>query len=333
MKKIIYTLLSLALLVACGPVTPPVGPDPENDSTLDNMSLLAAHYFAQDGMRGIDGDQVEVDMMFRFEDQNGNGYALKVKYVTDKVDKYFMPSAGKYPLDSTLDAMTIIAGYDDYIGTEYEGMSVQGSLFFPIRNGELDGSYDFIKDGYALISGDTNHARIEMHFKTPDGYEANCLYDGALYIEDNSKKEVDRYTKEPTETSEINFTGESCKISYEDNVFYLTLTEAGSDRQLRLGCTRQADNSITGSFTVGSTPTDNAPGTIQHSYGIENYICYLSFLGTFAGDSIDPSYGVYFITGGSMTISQNDNTYSLTGSFTTYWGSTIILTYNGTFTE
>lgn len=331
MKKIIFSLLSLALFFACGPVNPP-----ESEKELDKMTLLAAHYFAQDGMRGIDGDQVEVDIMFRYEDENGTGYALKVKFVTDKVDRYFMPSSGKYPLDSTLDAMTIIAGYDDYIGTEYEGMSVQGSLYFPIKNGELDGTYDFIKGGYANISGDCENARIEMHFTTLEGYEADCVYEGILPIEDNSKKEEERYTYEPTETSEINFTANSCTLSYapeDNNVFYLIFKESGSDRRIKLGCTRQADNSITGTFTVGDTPKDNDPGTIQHSYGIENYICYLSFLATYAGDSIDSSESVYFITGGSMTVSQDGDIYSVSGTFTTYWGSTINLIYTGQYTE
>lgn len=346
MKKLLSVFAALLLLVACkqtvnspkdGQDNSPHGTNPpaEEYIYIDESSFLAAQYWGQDAMRGIEGDQVEVDMQFKYVAKDGTGFAAKVKFVTESVDEQFFPKPGDYPLDSTLDAGTLIYGYDPLEGTSDEGSYIQGSLIFDIQGGELV-SYDFVKGGYAIVKGTADAAEITFHLISRSGDVLNFVYKGALLIQDYEKKEAERYTMEPQTQSEINLICNECFLeTYPDepNVFSLMLVDSeDNERILKVMCNKVTEGTMVGSYTVGESVSDFEPGMIRHSYGAtESDGCYPSFMAYYAGSSIYGYRDVYFVTGGSMTIAagESDDEIKVNGSLTTYYGSTINVEYTG----
>lgn len=84
-------------------------------------------------------------------------------------------------------------------------------------------------------------------------------------------------------------------------------------------------------YTVGKDPNDTRDGTIQYSSGCYDNTVYATFFG-FKDEQgyIVIDDGIYFVVGGSMTISKSgNNRYSATGTFTTYYGSTINVNISG----
>ncbi|MCQ2329822.1 MAG: hypothetical protein MJZ93_04625 [Paludibacteraceae bacterium] len=340
MKKLLAIFAAMLLLVACKttvkePETP--GKTPENGEEyifIDESSFLAAQYWGQDAMSGIEGDQVEVDMQFKYVAQDGSGFAAKVKFVTESVDEKFFPKPGTYALDSTLDAGTLIYGYDPLEGTADEGSYIQGSLIFDIQDGALV-SYDFVTGGYAEVKGSADAAEITFHLISRRGDVLNFVYKGALVIQDYEKKEADRYTQEPQTPTEINITSNECLVeNYADepDVFSLLLIDSeDTERIVKVMCNKVNSGTMIGSYTVSETVSDFGPGTVRHSYGLYNNECYPSFMAYYAGEAIYGYREIYFITGGSMSITEGitEDEIKVDGQFTTYYGTKLNVTYTG----
>jgi len=127
------------------------------------------------------------------------------------------------------------------------------------------------------------------------------------------------FTFAPTEINGTYYDSESCfalNIADESNTFVLctgaNYTEAGEKE---------------GTFPVNMDNT--VAGAAWGSAGYDGQYIYRTFLGEYTEDGyISAENGIYYVTAGTMTISET----GLTANFTTKYGSTVTVNYTGTIT-
>lgn len=133
------------------------------------------------------------------------------------------------------------------------------------------------------------------------------------------------YSFEPTTTTTFTYAPAAITATYDDAVGYFTMDIEGEDAfVLCIGANYTAEGEKTGTFPVDMDT--EAAGTVWGSAGFDGQYIYRTFLGEFTPEGyIDDANGVYYVTGGSMTVSEE----GLTANFTTKFGSTVTVNFEG----
>ena len=136
----------------------------------------------------------------------------------------------------------------------------------------------------------------------------------------------ENYLSEPTTTTTFNFAPTEVTATYSDadSFFIMDIEDDNNTFVLCVGANYTAKGAKTGTFNVSMD--DKAVGSVWGSAGFDGQYIYRTFMGEFdAQGYVTDENGIYFVTGGSMTVSDN----GLTASFTTKFGSTINVNFEG----
>lgn len=309
----------------------PVDPDATKVTFLDASYVLApgdeeglnSHFmvmeFATEGI--IDGEGNLVD--------GSNGKVISIQLCASNVDATtFFPTAGEYPVAEELNYE---AGYT-MPGMSYYG-SIYGSVIITVKNGEVSQNYYMVEEGKVSISGTASNCTINMDF----GEGGKYAYTGAITIENKRPSPDDPYMDEPQTKGTITVSATEAELVYSENYKQFIIQGVSSNNMLAY-IYGNYESSFAGSYTVGTDPEDMTPGTIVYSAGaVEDYFGDITYEPSFVGGVDADGYltgDIYFIVGGTMTITEGDsNTYTASGNFTSYFGSTINVTLSGTTTD
>ena len=134
------------------------------------------------------------------------------------------------------------------------------------------------------------------------------------------------YSFEPTTQTTFTYAPTAITATYDDALGYFTMdiTDESNAFVLCTGANYTAEGEKTGTFPVNMD--GEAAGSVWGSAGCDGQYIYRTFLAEYDEDDyIDVEKGVYYVTGGSMTVSEE----GLTANFTTKFGSTITVNFEG----
>lgn len=253
---------------------------------------------------------------------HGDGEIFQIIFFASSVNSStFFPSTGTYSVSSSQSSWTVLAGYNS-------NGSVEGSAVYTIVNGNITNKAP-VTSGSMSISGNANSSTVSLKNINKDGH--TYTYNGAIKVSDDRPKPEDNYKYEPKTRTTINITSSSADlVDYRPEYIDAVIQFTGTNGMFGHIYLYPGDN-LYRYYTVGKDPDDTRDGTIQYSSG-----CYdNSVYATFFGFKDEQGYividdGIYFVVGGSMTISKSgNNRYSAAGTLTTYYGSTISVNISG----
>lgn len=240
---------------------------------------------------------------------HGNGKIFYVYFLSDDVNQStFFPSTGTYTVSSNKYSKTVIAG--DYDEDNY---STYYSFIYNIANDEIE-SEEPITSGSMSISGNAYSSTVSLD---------NINYDGHIYTYDgpiNVSHYLYRY--EPKTSTTINITSTNANLTKNSNSARLEFTATNG---MYCAILLYSGSNLYRDYTVGSDKNDHRTGMILYSAGCDDQYVYLSYFSWIDEEGyINVENGVYSVVGGNMTISNTGyNSYSATGTFTTYYGTII----------
>lgn len=300
----------------------------------DTLHVIEADYYGQDYLE-VTGSQVEVDFYFGTgnvsldEEFNptGTGYLLLMYVIAPSVNSALFPAAGNYVVSSTYDPNTIVQGYDVYASIGYPGYGYDGTLLYTIEDGSVV-SIEPVASGSATIAGTESNANMTMNFVTDSGTVAEFTFSGDVMVYDLTEQPEDAYSVEPIIPQTVTINSNRIETEVYDGFFYLDVYDATSGYVANMVCYTPSNGSIYGTYTVGADPSDETPGTILYSAGYEGYELYMSFVTGYDDEGyVDlDHYNVFFITDGTLTLSQSDGYINVQGTLGSYFGSTINIT-------
>lgn len=250
---------------------------------------------------------------------NENGKVIQLYVFANSADATtFFPATGEYPVSAELEAGVVYGG--GY------------SCIYTIKDGEISKNVYYIEEGKINISGSANNCTINMDF----GEGGKYAFTGALNIPDMRPDPDEPYLDEPKTKGTVTVTATDATLTFSTSYAQFMLQGVSQDNFYAY-IYGNYETTWAGSYTVGTDSEDMTPGTIVYSAGVvEDYF----------GSSVEPSFvgeidaegylsgEIYFIVGGSMTITDGgEDTFSSTGSFTSYFGSTINVTLSGSVVD
>lgn len=281
-------------------------------------SHLFSFIFATEGVIDAEGHIVE----------GSNGKIISIQLCSSSADATtFFPATGEYPVAEELNYE---AGYTmpglDYYGTAY------GSVIYTVKEGKTSSNSHYVEEGKITISGSANNCTINMDF----GEGGKYAFSGALNISNQRPDPNEPYLDEPQTQGTVSVTATDATLTFSTSYAQFMIQGVSQDNFYAY-IYGNYETTWAGSYTVGTDSEDMTPGTIVYSAGVvEDYF----------GSSVEPSFvgeidaegylsgEIYFIVGGSMTITDGgEDTFSSTGSFTSYFGSTINVTLSGSVVD
>lgn len=180
----------------------------------------------------------------------------------------------------------------------------------------------FITGGQLDIAQSGTTYQISGYLTSYNGSIINIAYTG--------QAADTRYNYEPDDITTIDITGTAAEATLFDG--YYAIDISGETYGAYLIAAPNGTDIFAGSYTVSPDSENFGPGNVLYSDGIADNSVSRSFIAVVNDEGyIDlQDYDIYFITGGSMTVTENGSQISLNAVFTTAKGSTINLTYNGT---
>lgn len=328
--------LMLLFVASCkktdDPSKKPAPVDP--DATKLSSVFSAGYYYAPGDVEGLDAhylgfmfatDGVTLDEEGYLTEES-NGKVVALEFLSASVDANFFPATGEYTVSEDGTAGTI------FPGSSYYGMQDIGTYIYTIKDGKISNNVYYVEEGKINISGNASNCTINMDF----GEGGKYAYTGALKIEDNRPDPDEPYLDEPKTKGTITVSATEAELVYSETYKQFIIQGVSSNNMLAY-IYGNYESSFAGSYTVGTDPEDMTPGTIVYSAGAVEDYSGVSYEPSFVGGIDAEGYltgDIYFIVGGTMTITEGDsNTYTASGNFTSYFGSTINVTLSGTTTD
>lgn len=279
---------------------------------------------------------VQVDEKGEVTDDS-NGYYLQLVMYADEQTHDQLVKPGTYPVASKVQTWKTRSGYD--VDPQHPGYAYGGSLLYKVEDGFRTDAVK-LTSGTVTLEGSADNARFVIDLNGSDGKEYKYKSSGAVRMLD-SLPGPDYFYKglEWDTVQEITINANRAELkSYPSyNMFTLSLYNTNGGYRASLAAYYQSSGSKTvGTFPVGKDAYDETPGTTVYSRGYRKNGESMDLYVSFAGVSNDGSeydsdnYSIFFITGGTMTIDENDN---VTATFTTFYGSTVNVNFTGTFTR
>lgn len=336
MKSLHFTLVGmfcLTAIIGCKPAATPDQPGQEQKPAVENVKLIEASYYGHDYIK-VAGSQVEVDFHFATGTLSagsngklrGTGCHIALFVVSDSVDNTFFPTEGEYTISDSYAAGTLIMGYDKYAELGYPGQTYDGCVLEYYENGKLTETR-CITSGKAIIKGDASNASISMSFNDSCSFE----FSGRINIRNSAKPEGEGYRGyEPETPTSFDITGTAIlnqgnDVGSTDALFTLRVCDTvagGSGYEADFVCYTRTDGSY-GLYECAANTSDVSAGKFAYSAGADGDNLSFSFCCKRGSDEmISSSDPVYFLTGGSITITEQQ----VTGTVTSYFGSTIKIT-------
>lgn len=322
----------LLLVASCKKTDDPSKkPDPvDPDATKLSTVIGAGYYYAPGDVEGLNAHYL--GFMFATEgvslDSEGyltaesNGKVVSLEFLSASVDANFFPATGEYVVSEDQTAGTV------FPGSSYYGMSDVGTYIYTIKDGKISSNVYYVEEGKVTISGNAGNCTINMDF----GEGGKYAFTGAIEIEDNRPDPDEPYLDEPKTKGTVTVTATDATLTFSTSYAQFML-EGVSQDNVYAYIFGNYETTWAGSYTVGTDSDDMTPGTVMYSAGVSNNSVTPSFVGEidaegyFSGD-------IYFIVGGSITVTDGgEDTFSSTGSFTSYFGSTINVTLSGSVVD
>ncbi len=229
-------------------------------------------------------------------------------------------TAGTYPVEAfegQFNAGTAVAGTNGTYGPI-------GCAVLTVANGQV-ADYNLINGGTVTVAGSGNNWTINANVTCADGTEASASYNGNISFIDQKPNPDDAYELEdPTVVTEnFTFTSASAtKYAAENGVHFVSFELESATNTLAAGLfIAEGATSLVGTYQVSES---GAAGTcLASTGGDEAGNVYYTFLGTLVDGALNAP--IWFITGGSITITAEGATCNLTS----YFGSTLTATYTG----
>ena len=312
--------------------------NPENPQTDDYTEIALAYGCAYGNAHEEQvGEQlfafaigdVQVDEKGEVTD-NSNGYYLQLVMYADELTHDQLLKPGNYQVSPSVKAWKARRGYD--VDPDHPGYAYGGSILYKVEDGFRTDAVK-IKSGSVSLEGSADKANFVINVTGYDGNEYKYKSSGAVRMLDSLPAPDAFYNYEWDTVQQITVNADYAELTMFDSygMFTLWLDDSKGGYSASLAAYYQSSgNKTVGTFPVGSDPYDETPGTTVYSRGCRNGNLYVSFVGvTEDGQNYDSdNYSLFFITGGTMTIDENDN---VTATFTTYYGSTINVSFSGTF--
>lgn len=329
MKKLIISAIALMLLTAC-----PQRPKPviivERDEDTTQLRLVSAtcygrapgtaapqiNYIFTSGTLNIDADG----------QPSGTGIYVVVESYAQEVDANCYPTAGLYRFADTTAPLTLMTGTCRYTA---QGSEPGGCYASMVQEGE-PGDWIFFRDGFMIMAGTESNSVLRMKFNDNADNTYNYIYSGPVKVEAGTTADIPaQYSHEPTTPVHITLNGIKAELTPRDarGRFTLDITDAdGSHTLCALGYYNNTATPYYGTFTVGSEPTDTAPGRLVYSRGSIDNRTYQTFYAALdQSGNVISAQPIYYITGGRLAIYAD----AVVGILTTYFGSQITVAYSG----
>ena len=337
MKHAFFSLfILLCFLVSCKTknVQNPVEQDDHTEITLAYGCAYGDAHEEQVGEQlfGFAIGDVQVDEKGEVTD-NSNGYYLRLTMYADQLSHEQLFKPGTYPVSPAVKAWKTRKGYD--IDPEHPGYAYGGSVLYKVEDGFRTSAVT-IKTGSVLLEGSGENLRFTIDVTGDDGKEYKYKSAGVLKMLD-SLPASDAFYKgyEWDSVQQVTIDADYAELklydSYKMFTLFLKSSKGGYAASLAAYYQNKGEKTV-GVFPVGRDPYDDTPGTTVYSRGCRNGNLYTSFVGvTQDGLNYDSdNHSIFFITGGSMTIDENDN---VNATFTTFYGSTVNVSFSGKFTR
>lgn len=333
MKKCLYLILPILLFASCR-VRNDVNPPEENTYTDITLAYGCAYADAHEDTVGEQlfafaiGD-VEIDSKGDVSDYS-NGYYLQVVLYADELthDKLFKP--GVFPVSNTSRKWTTRRGYD--VDLEHPGYAYGGTVLYKVEDGFFTDA-TLMTAGTVTVEGSTDNAKFTIDLKDKKGNKYQYKSTGLVDMLDSVPQFDANYKGfEKDSVQHVTINADYAELKYYDsyNMFTLSLVNSRGGYRANLSAYYQpSGDKIIGTFPVGSGPFDTTPGTALYSRGCKKTKLYNCFAGVLSSDGVNydyVNYSLLFVTGGSMTIDAEDN---VNATFTTFYGSTIDVTFSG----
>lgn len=276
---------------------------------------------------------VEIDAKGEVTDESNGQYLQLVLYADELTEDQLM-KPGTYTISSEAEAWSACMGYD--VDPTHPGYAYGGSLIYNVEDGFRTEAVKIVA-GSVTLEGSEDDARFVIDVLGSDGIEYKYKSSGPVNMLD-SLPEADAfykgYEKDSIQEITINADKGVMTIYMNENAFVLYLSNSNGGYSAKIGATFQSSGKKTvGTFPVGKDAYDRSPGVTYYSKGCRNGNLYTSFAGVSndGGRTYDcDNHSIFFITGGSMTIDENDN---VTATFTTFYGSTVNVNFTGKLTR
>lgn len=314
----------MLLAVACKPKEPEA---PAADSYVYSNVYYGDTYTNGAASEEIDyillTDSVEVDADGY---PMGTGYAIwVVSYPASAVNENFFPGAGTYTMSEDVKPGGLLPGVDIYADYGMPGYAFDGCYVREITDGEM-GEAILMTEGTMTIEGTEDATVIKVNFKDEDGKDyVFTTHPAAFESVDGRPEPVNQWEGEPETATTVDAPATSAEITTTDGAFKMVVYCSDGYQLKAYGFLTEDSIPYFGTFSVSDT---EAAGTLLASEGYDGESLYYTFYGLVTENGIDISSPIYYMEGGSVTISAE----GVTGSLTSHFGSTININYTGEVT-
>lgn len=183
--------------------------------------------------------------------------------------------------------------------------------------------FDDFEDAAKGLEGSTSYTVVAMELDTINKTHYTVAKKTFTTLEAPADEE---YLYEPQTATTFSFAPTAITGQYYDSYecFYMNITDASNDYTLCLGANYQsAEPYREGTFLVNMDA--EAAGSVWGSAGFDGTYVYRTFLGELDEDGYIAGDAMYFVTAGSMTISQT----GMTANLTTKYGTTVTVNFEG----
>lgn len=264
---------------------------------------------------------------------NSNGYCLRLVLFADELSHDQLIKAGSYPVSVKVKPWSTLQGDD--VDPDHPGYAYRGSVLYKVEDGFRTEAVK-IKSGSVSVEGNADNVRFTIDVAGFDGKDYKYKSSGAIKMLD-SLPAPDAFYKgyewDTVQQVTINADYAELKTNDNHNMFSLWLSNSkGGYSAYIVAYYQNTGNKMVGTFPVGTDPYDETPGTVMFSRGCRNGSLYATYAGVTEDRVVyDCNYhSIFFVTGGSMTIDENDN---VNATFTTFYGSTVNVSFSGKFTR
>ncbi len=302
-------------------------PDPvDPDATKLSLVINAGYYYAPGDVEGLDAhylgflfatDGVTIDEEGYLTEES-NGKIVALEFLSASVDANFFPATGEYTVSEDQTAGTI------FPGSSYYGMQDIGTYIYTVKDGKISNNVYYVEEGKVNISGNASNCTINMDF----GEGGKFAYTGAITIENQRPSPDDPYMDEPQTKGTITVSATDAELYYSASYGQIELEATTSNNIFAyIVGFYNPEGTVYGNYTVGTSAEDYGEGKILYSAGLgergymPSLVAEVDAEGYLAGD-------IYFIVGGSIEIT-GDGDFESTGTFTSYFGSTINVNLSG----
>lgn len=336
MKKSLLFALTILLLLSCK-VDNKTNPQPQDEYEEIKLSYGCAYADAHEDTVGEQlfafaiGD-VQIDSKGEVSDYS-NGYYLQAVLYADNLthDQLFKP--GTFTISNSHAKWTARRGYDT--DPYHPGVGYAGTLLYKVEDG-FRTDVTLIKSGTVTVEGSADKAQFTFDLQDTKGNKHLYKSSGAVTMLDSIPAYDQNYRGfEKDSVQHITINADYAELKYYDsrNMFTLDLVNTkGGYRAILAAYYPATGDKTVGTFTVGTDPLDITPGTALYSRGCKEATLYRCFAGVLGSDGTYDyvNHSIFFVTGGSMTIGADD---SVNATFTTFYGSTVDVTFAGTITR